>query len=185
MRDDWISPWWQAACLPASWDVCGVKCPPLTVWHTFALENIGNSYLVGGPVGKDAASSLLLFAKHDRAGGRKLILMPRFREREMQRMYRRLKDQDADMVHAACTEYVASCMRGASRWQKCGWKPYAVPYQWHIVARLGDAAWDMPYAEARCRCDALAEASGDDSIMSVRAQEMEDNWADYEKAAAN
>jgi hypothetical protein len=53
------------------------------------------------------------------------------------------------------------------------------------VARLGDRAWDVPYAYARCVCDALAEQAGDDSIMSPAAQEMEDNWPLYEKASVN
>jgi hypothetical protein len=58
-----------------------------------------------------------------------------------------------------------------------------VPYQWHIVHRLCadygytlERAWNAPYAMARCLYDAGAEAEGDDTIMSQRAQEMEDTW---------
>jgi len=192
MRQDWISPWWQAACLPACWDVCGVTVPALTVWHTFALESIGNPYLCGGAVGKDAASALLLFARHDRAGGRRLLLAPHYRVRQMRRMYRRLRKLDPGAIHAACSEYVDTCTRGASRWQKGGTgHPCAVPYQWHMVFRLSggdparlEAAWNLPYAVARCLCDAAAEQNGDDSILSIRAQEMEDNWPAYEAELA-
>jgi hypothetical protein len=183
MRADWISPWWQAACLPDWWDVCGVKCPALTVWHTFALEQIGNPYLCGGPVDHDAAAALLLFARHERAGGRKLMLMPHYRARQMRRMFRMLRGIPGDEIHAACSEYVEVCTRGISRWRKNGSKPAAVPYQWHMVARIGDRAWDMPYAYARAVCDALAEQAGDDSIMTLAAQEMEDNWPEYAKEA--
>jgi len=183
MRADWISPWWQAACLPDRWDVCGVSCPALTVWHTFALEQIGNPYWCGGTVDIDAAAALLLFASHNRAGCRRLMLMPHYRARQMARMHRRLRRLAFGAIHAACDEYVAVCTRGISRWQKGGGKPCAVPIQWHIVARVGERAWDMPYAYARCLCDAMAEQAGDDSIMSPAAQEMEDNWTDYAGAS--
>ena len=74
MLPDWISTWWQAACLPELWDVCGVSVPSLSLWHTFALENIGNRYLCPGkPPTKDDATSLLIFAKQDRAGGLRLL----------------------------------------------------------------------------------------------------------------
>jgi len=176
MRNDWISPWWQAACLPDQWDVCGISVPSLTVWHTFALEQIGNPYLCGGPIDKDAATSLLLFASLDMAGGRMLFLSDRFRKKRTARIIRILKRIPIDSVHAACSEYVETCTRGISRWQKGGGKACAAPYQWHIVARLGSEAWDQSYAQARCMCDAMAEQAGDDSIMSPAAQEMEDNW---------
>lgn len=185
MRDGWVSPWWQAACLPRKWDVCGVVVPSLTVWHVFALENIGNAYLCGGRVDKDAAAALLLIASRDRDAGRELLQPHRENARRsaVRRIYRKLrKVNDSDVV-AACSEYVDTCLRGVSRWQKGGGRPCAVPYAWHIIARLGSDAWDCTYAEARCVCDALAEQAGDDSIMSIQAQEMEDNWSHYEKAA--
>ena len=48
------------------------------------------------------------------------------------------------------------------------------------IGKTLDEAWNMPYSEARCYYDAAAEGDGDDSIMDVRAQEMEDNWTEYE-----
>lgn len=187
MRADWVSPWWQAVCLPDTWDVCGLIVPPLSVWHTFALENLGNAYLCGGPADKDAAASLLLFARHDYQGGRRLMLDGKFRTREIKRMHRVLRKLPDQQVHDACAEYVEVCMRAASRWDKGDGKPCAVPYQWHIVARLSgqlgaESAWNMPYAVARCMYDAMAEMNGDDSILSSTAQEMEDNWDEYKDA---
>ena len=186
MRDDWVSPWWQAVLLPERWDVCGVSVPPLSVWHTFALEQVGNRYLCGGEADKDDASSLLLFASRDMAGGRALIWRDHARARAMRRMWKRLRRVEWSEVDDACSEYVDACLRAVSRWQKGGGKPMAVPYQWHIVCRLSggdpakwDAAWNAPYAQARCVFDAAAEAAGDDSLMSPAAQEMEDNWDDY------
>ena len=186
MRDDWVSPWWQAVNLPALWDVCGVSAPSLSVWHTFALENIGNPYLCGGRPDQDSAASLLLFARLDMAGGQRLIAGPCYRARQMHRMYRRLRKVDPADLDAACREYVETCTRAASRFNaKSGGKPCAVPYQFHIVRRLAlsgmtfEQAWNTPYALARCYYDAAAEADGDDSIMTAAAQEMEDNWEDY------
>ena len=186
MRDDWVSPWWQAVNLPRVWNVCGVAVPSLSVWHTFALENIGNRYLCGGrqdPTQDDAAS-LLLIAKLDMRGGQRLIACDNYRTRETTRLYRRLRKVDAGALDVACREYVETCTRGVSRWNRSG-KKCAVPYQFHIVRQMADFgitvddAWNTPYALARCYHDAAAEVSGDDSIMDPRAQEMEDNWDDY------
>ena len=72
---DWISPWWQAACLPERWRVCGVDVPSLTVWHGYALENIGNRFVLAGdvPPDKDDCASLLMFAMGDMDHGRRLM----------------------------------------------------------------------------------------------------------------
>lgn len=191
MHADWITPWWQAALLPDKWDVCGVIVPPLSVWHVFALHNIGNPYVAGGPVGKDAAAALLLFASTDYQGGRKLMWCEHYRARRMRWIFRRLRGQATESIHAACVEYVTACLRSASRWERKGSKPCAVPLAWHMVARMsaGDPrkfefAWNTPYAVGRCVCDAMAEQSGDDSLMQDKAQEMEDNWSVYQKESA-
>lgn len=176
MRKDWISVWWQAACLPKSIDVCGVSVPPLSVWHVFALESTHNPYLCGGRVTIDHAVALLSFAVTDRDGGRRLIWDERYRDRVQRRVLRRLLRNGFDRVHVACGEYVDISIRTASRWQRGGDKSCSVPYAWHMVSRLGDEAWNMPYAVARAKCDAMAEQNGDDTILSMKAQEMEDNW---------
>ena len=190
MREDWVSPWWQAACLPDEWDVCGFTVPSLSVWHVFALENLGNPYACGGAIDKDAVACLLLVASNDRAGGRRLLLDAKYRKAQMKRVHRRIKCKSMDDLHAACAEYVDTCMRAVSRWKKGDSKPCGVPIEWHLVCTLSrctggdlDAAWDTPYAVARCLCDAAAEQNGDDSIMSPQAQEMEDNWPEYERQA--
>lgn len=184
---DWVSPWWQAAVLPDRWSICGVSVPALSVWHTFALEQVGNRFLLSLPADRDDAASLLMFARCDYRGGRHLILRPHHRARAMARIGRKVLRVPWPEMLAACTDYVESCTRATSRWQRGDTKPCAVPYQWHIVHRLCadygytlDAAWNAPYALARCLYDAGAEAAGDDSILSVRAQEMEDKWPKYE-----
>jgi hypothetical protein len=78
-------------------------------------------------------------------------------------------------------------MRTMSRWRNGeSGKPAAVPYQWHLVRMLSmgdptkiDAAWNTPYSVARCMYDAQAEMSGDQTLMTPEAQEMEDNWEHY------
>ena len=186
MRQDWVTPWWQAALLPDMWDVCGVTVPSLSVWHTFALENIGNHYLCGGSLDKDDAASLLLIASKDHRAGRRLFHADNYRARAMRRIHRVLKRMEWERVDAACREYVDSCMRISSRWRSGDGKASGVPYQWHLVRLLSagdpaklDAAWNTSYAVARCVYDAHAESKGDTSIMSPAAQEMEDNWEDY------
>ena len=188
MRADWISVWWQAALLPDTWDVGGIVVPSLSVWHTFALEQIGCGYLYDGrPCDRNDATSLLLFARHGYRDGRRLMLDQSFRKSEERRVFRVVAGQDWKTLDAACSEYVQTCTRHCDRFDSAsGGHPPAVPYQWHILSRLtgGDVsrmerAWDTPFALARCLYDAAAEANGDTSIMSPRAQEMADNWGDY------
>jgi hypothetical protein len=189
MRDDWVSPWWQAVCLPRTWDVGGFVVPSLSVWHVFALQNVANRYVFDGPKPMiDDAASLLLFASRDMAEGLDLIHNAAYRQRNLLKYFRKLRRKKWDVLHAACTEYVSTCMRTVSRWQKSTSKPCAVPLCWHLVSYLVEgqpypdayvAAWNMPFAVAKCLYDAKSEMNGDDSIMSIAAQEMEDNWDDY------
>jgi hypothetical protein len=183
MLPDWISPWWQAACLPRRWNVAGVSVPSLSVWHTFALENIGNPYLCGGPADRDDAAALLLFARHDRIGGLRLLHDARYRTRAMRRMFWALRRVPFGEIDGACQQYVETCTRAPRRWRKDGESAgsCAVPYQLHILrAACADfripvaGAWDMPYAEARMYYDAHAESQGDTSLMKPEHEALDD-----------
>lgn len=176
--------------LPDEWDVCGVTVPSLSVWHTFALENIGNRYLCGGPCDRDDAAGLLLFAKHDMAGGRRLMQPQRvnFRKRETSKIHGILKKMDFKESDAACLEYVETCLRTVGRYEGKG-KPSGAPYQFQIVRVIAlgnpsqlETAWNMPYAQARCMYDAYAESEGDKLMMTPAAQRGSDlgTWADKE-----
>ena len=189
MRADWVSPWWQAVLLPDRWDVCGFTVPSLSVWHVFALENIGNGYILKGDPDIDDAASLLLYARTDMAGGRRLMLAEYHRARSMRRVFRRLRRQKWDDVHAACSEYVAVCMRHGTRMSQPGSTPTpaGAPEPWAIVAtlcRLGESyadAWNTPYAVGRAMMDASDEAGGK-AVMTPAyyGEEMVDHWPDYE-----
>lgn len=192
LRKDWISPYWQAALIPEKWDLCGFTVTPLSVWHTLALESVGNVYMMSdrSTVSMDDACSLILFATRDYKAGKALFEPQRERERARatRRIIKRLKGQDWDDIHAQCEYFVDSCTRSASRWQKSvGGKVSGVFYQWslvHVLSGGGDAtkletAWNTPFVVARCIFDAKAQYDGDDSVMSPAAQDMEDNWDEY------
>ena len=183
MLPDWVSPWWQATLIPAQWDVCGVVVPPLSVWHTFALENVGNRYLCGGVPTMDDAASLLLFAARDMAHGQRLMLGDHYRSRAVYRLYRRLRKLEFADVDTACREYVTETMRVPRRWEKTseGGGRCAVPYQVHLVRVLChdyglalNAAWNSGFAWARMHYDAAAEANGDTSIMRPEHEALDD-----------
>jgi len=187
VRDDWVSPWWQAMLIPERWDVCGVSVPSLSVWHVFALENIGNRYICGGgPTDKDDAASMLLFARHDMEGGRRLFSRPNYRARQTRSIYKHLKRMDDETVSDACAEYVTVCMRHGNRMsQGASGTPCGTPEPWAIVAMLRamgdtfDAAWNTPYATARATLDAHAEGTGQTVMMPVYGEEMNDHWDEY------
>lgn len=180
----WVSPWWQAALLPDSWQICGERVLSLSVWHTFALESVGNHYLCGGPCDRDDASGLLVICRLNHANGRRLLADSYFRKDQLVKACSIVAMHDWVQVDAECVDYVARCTRTVSRWHgKESGRPAAVPYQWHLLSLISgndpakfEAAWDCPYAVARCLFDAHAEANGDTSLLSVTAQKMEDNW---------
>lgn len=192
-QKEWISPWWQAALLPDRWTVCGVDLFSLSLWHTFALENLGNHYLVGGPCDRDDAAALIAVCRLNHADGRTLLASPQFQKKQLATAGSTVLNMPWETVDSECVGYVAQCTRTLSRWQKKGGggHPSAVPYQWHLLSVLSgndparmEAAWNTPYAVARCLYDATAEAHGDTSLMTVESQKMEDDWPDIIAADA-
>jgi len=193
--DLYVSPWWQASLVPPVWDVAGVRVRALSLWHTFALEQIGNAYVCGGVCDRDAAAALLLFAQLDRAGGRALMLRPLYRARAMRSMHKRLARVPVEGLHNACMDYVRTCLRAPDHKEPINdgqrGKAASAPYQWHIVltltSRCGmtvDEAWDYPYSEARCLHDVYAETRGDDTLSDDRLQRAIDDWPQTEGRAS-
>lgn len=181
---EWVSPWWQAVNLPPVWDVCGIRASSLTLWHMFALERLGNPYLLGGECKRSDAVALLLFASRDMRGGLRLVRSPHHRSRRQLLISLRLFRRAFNEIHVACLDYIDTCLRTVGRYEKQegGGKKAAVPYQWHIAHRLCrdwgmklDEAWNTPYALARHLYDVSAESEGDDSLLSEQAQRVDDN----------
>jgi hypothetical protein len=193
MDSNWISPFWQAFSMPPRLRVCGFELPPLSVWHVFALEQIGNTYLTGGPVDAAEAQQLLLVASRSRAEFLRIFHDPRKLRRAnagiRRRMLRNAWRGGVDAVES-CRAYVDQSMRIPGRWIKEGGKPCAVPHPLHVLAgaaRFGRQdvdAWDMPYAPARCMFDTMAEQRGDDSIQSAIGQQKDEEMV-AEMEAAN
>jgi hypothetical protein len=192
MRDDWISPFWHALLLPETTTIARVKLRPLTVWHTLALEQVNNAYMYQSPeapTSMDDIASLLLIARGDMRLGRRLFSDYQYRLRAFRWVYKRLVKRDFDDLDLEVSEYMATSLRHASRWQGETGKAAFIPYQYHLAHRLtrdwgaSEAeAWNAPFVLARCKYDTCAEAAGDDSLMSPQAQEMEDNWQEVEPA---
>ena len=181
MLPDWVSPWWQAACLPKCWDVGGVSVPSLSLWHAFALENIGNGYLCGGQCTIDDAAALLLITGMDKRECMDVIHSDRRRMRALGRIAKKLRRSKWNDLHEACADYVATCMRSAQPWQKGGEQSSmaGTPYQLSIVRvlcadygmTLSDA-WNTPYGYARALYDTHAEANGHVSMAHPRYEAL-------------
>ena len=176
MSDGYVSPWWQAVLLPVRWDVCGIELRTMSVWHTFALENLGNAYVCNGKVDRDAAASLLIICQRDWAGNRDLFLRPVHRARVLKKIHGVVKRLKWDDLDAAIFEYVQACNRTPEHKRKDGGKSASAPYQWHVVDYLAsrnmtiEQAWNYPYALARCLFDTHREVRGDDSLADNHLQ---------------
>jgi len=194
MEEQWISPFWQAFSQPAQSRVCGLRVSPLTVWHVFALEQIDNTYMVGGVLDVGDALQLLTVATQTRDQFLRSFHNPSKRRRIVERCRRAMiraawKRKTSAVLQ--CKEYVDQSMRVAGRWIKKEAKPCAVPHALHILAaaiRFGvpyEKAWDMPYCTARAMFDVLAERNGDDSIQTAAAQQLDEKMHAEEMEARN
>lgn len=182
---DYVSSWFQAALLPDRWNVAGVSCSALTVWHVFALEQMNNPYFTCSPCDRDAAASLLMFCSSDYRDGKRLFQQPLFRSRRMSEITGKLKASKWTDIHAAITDYVSTCSRTPSHRQlvsggKSGVKPRKVvaPICWALVDFLSagnpskiNEAWDTPYAVAKCMFDAHRDINGDDDSLESQTEE--------------
>ena len=182
---DYVSPWFQAALLPKRWDVAGISCPSLSVWHLFALEQMGNAYARSAAPTFDDAVGLLVVATSSREELREMMARPRLMARKLARMARRLARVPFDELDNCVVDYFVSCIRSPDHKHPTdgGSRGVAAPYQWHIVLCLCDhygmtpeEAWAMPYAEARCMFDTYAETQGDKTLADPKLQRAIDEW---------
>lgn len=182
---DHVSSWFQAAVLPDRWNVAGVSCGVLSVWHMFALQQTGNPYHCGGSLDKDAAASLLMYCAHDYKDGKRLFYQPYHRARAIRRIVRKLRKQTFEAINDAVIDYVRSCSRAPAhkepeRPKGSTHKPrfVAAPRAWVLVdflckgdASKLDAAWNTPYAVACCLFDAHRDIAGEDDTLETLEEE--------------
>lgn len=189
----YVSPWFQAALLPRRWDVAGFTCPSLTVWQLFALEQLGNKYMVGGEPTLDDAAGLIVVVTSSRKELRQLVISPNRFAKKLSSITKKLLPVPFEQLDRAASDYVMSCTRTPDhkRITSSSGSPAAAPYQWHIVLCLcdhygltPDAAWEMPYAEARCMFDTWAEAQGSKTLADAKLQQSIDDWV-ISKETAN
>ncbi len=194
MDEQWISPFWQAFSQPAHSRVCGLRVPPLSIWHVFALEQIGNTYMIGGELDHGDALQLLTVVTQTRAQFLRSFHKPRRQSRIVARCRRAMvwaafRRQPFAVIQ--CRDYVEQSMRVAGRWLKKDAKPCAVPHALHVLAaavRFGVPyadAWDMPYSTARAMFDVSAEQKGDESIQTAAAQQLDERMAAEKMEARN
>ena len=187
---DFVSPFWQALTLPRKFRMFGLRVPPMSVWHVFALEQIGNTYMTGGALDMGDVVQALLVVTQSRRQFMRMFRKPsrvnakaRRIKRALIRWAARRKDYtDVDAL-ILFRDYVETSMRTPGRWIKPGAKACAAPYALHALTgaiKSGvcvGSAWDVAYAQARVMFDVFAEQAGDDSIMTARAQEVDERMA--------
>lgn len=182
---DHVSSWLQAALLPRVWDVCGVRCSSLTVWHSFILGEVGNPYAVPCRApDRDAATQMLLICSHDHAGAVRVFTDPGYRARATAAIVRQVRRHTWEQIDAAVTEYIDACRRVPAHKSKDppkGAPPprmACAPIEWVLVDAIAggnpeaiEAAWNTPYAVARCIFDARRDIHGEDDSLETRDEE--------------
>lgn len=185
----YISPWLQAALIPQRWDVCGIICPPLTVWAHYVLRTSRNAYMTGGAnPSKDAAAEVLLYASRTHAEGAALYWQDRKRVKALRQLHKQLAPQAVEDVDKAVAEYVFECLRApthevilaSTKRDTVKSEPVKAPLEWVIVEYLtgGDpakleAAWNTGFSAALCLFDAGRDARGADNSLISEQRERE------------
>ena len=174
-----VSSWFQSALLPEKWDVCGVICKSLSIWHVFVLSQVRNAFYCGGEISMDSASELLMYCSQGHADGARLYSDPIHRARVIKRIYKKLSKHNLDEVDSAINDYLSSCLRVPSHKQKeqkgGGRSTAAAPIAYVLVdafCSMGiEKAWDMPYSTAICLFDARRDVNGQDDTLETLDEE--------------
>jgi len=185
----YVSPWMQAALLPARWNVCGAICPPLSLWARYILRTSGNAYfLPGSEPNIDSAAEVLIYATRSHVEGARLYWNYRARMRAMKKAHRLLKKREWTFVDRAVAEYVFECQRCPSHKQIIGStlkndpvpQPACAPLEWVLVEYMSkgnparvEAAWNSPYVVAMCMFDAGRDIRGEDNSLITEQREQE------------
>lgn len=181
---DHVSSWFQAAVVPDRWNVAGVSCGVLSVWHVFVLQQTENPYYCGGALDRDAAAALLAYCSNDYDGGKRMFSSPLFRASVLKRTNAVLKKQDWEETHAAIRDYLSTCTRVPGHKQVVSSSKGAVtkhacaPMCWVLVDFLSNGdpskvntAWNTPYQTARCMFDARRDIKGEDDSLETPEEE--------------
>ena len=199
---DHVSSWMQAALLPETWDVAGVACRSLTVWHAFVLAQTANPYVMGEAPDRDAATALLLYCSRDHAAGRDLFLKPHYRRRAARRVARAVRRAAWIDVDAAVCDYLSTCLRvpqhkappkSTRPGEASVTRPVAAPVAYALIQFLSagnpagiEAAWNTPYALARCLFDAHRDIEGKaETLESLDEERRFDEWNAKQQEAAS
>ncbi len=168
-----VSEWLTAALAPQKWDVGGFILWRLTVWHTFALERVGNAYLCNGDPTINDLAGLMLHAQCRAQESMRLFTNTRLTLRRMRDIHRRLTrmgEEKQRECHLMALDYVKACMVVPEHYRpESGEKGdhSRAPYQLHLLRCLCrvygvplEQAWDMPYSWARALYDVDQDAEG-------------------------
>ena len=181
-----ISSWFQAAVQPRQWNVAGIDCDALSVWHFYALSDSGNPYICGGNRTHDAAMEVLIYCTGGIEHSRQILAHPRAMQKTTRRIFRRIRRIGFARLDAAVAEYVMTGMRVPGHKRRVSRpgdstqvKYMAAPRCWALVESMLssgaahdiDAAWNMPYSTAQCLFDTRRDASGEDDSLETLDEE--------------
>ena len=194
---DHVSSWLQAALVPDTWDVAGIDCSPVSVWHSFILEQSGNAYVSAGLLDKDAAAELLVYCSRDYAGGKALFVKPLARRRALMRVSKAIAKKPWADVDAAVRDYVGTCLRvpqhksapTPTKGDVTQYRSVAAPLAFVLVQFLAqgnpamiEAAWNTPFCMARCMFDAHRDITGQtETLESIDEERRFDEWQERQK----
>ena len=206
-----VSSWLQAAMLSERWNVAGVQCRALSVWHVYCLWARGNAFVCNDTerMDMDAAAELLLYASRSHAEALRLFASERYRVKAFNAIRRIIAPRGRlqtwlwgkktwYQILDECIFYSDASRRVPAHkgptidltTHQSNSRPAAAPVAWMLVNHLSagnpdkiEAAWNTPYAVACCLFDAHRDIEGKDTTLETPDEELrEDARAEKRRA---
>jgi hypothetical protein len=164
-------------CQPVT--VFGRKLKPFSLSHSYLLEGLENPWPKYGEGSKSALIHAVWVCSHDHETNVEQVLRPPLFRMFLAGLMARRYDYATE--RKVFLRYMADYMEIPDHWYSDtgSSKGFRAPWQFHFVMGLTQHcgmvlrdAWNTPVALARCWYDVWAEKQGDDSLVSVREQEL-------------
>jgi hypothetical protein len=164
-------------CQPVT--VFGVKLKPFSLSHSYLLDGLDNPWPKHANGSRSALIHAVWVCSQDHDANVTQVLRP-----PLWRMFWtsvRSRRFDYATERQAFVQYMANYMEIPDHWYSGAGssKGFRAPWQFHFAMGLTQhcgmtlrEAWNTPVALARCWYDVWAEKQGDDSLVSVREQEL-------------
>jgi hypothetical protein len=161
---------WLQALLASPPVICGRRLLPFSLAHALLLRKLGSPYACGGPERPEDLLTALEICS------RPVAALPGFLARPPSPRYLRRHARrwagHLTVAGASFRTYLGDFLVAPARFDSVTGAPIRSPVEWYLAGLLmaeygwtEQAAWDCPFAKARCLAEVHFERNGDDGLV--------------------